>query len=137
MKKIILNFFLILLFSGCSSPIDDSNPKNASSINPPNWVQGTWLLEDSNLTSGYRFTNDDFCSVLLSGQNCFKESIRLINNSGAITNVKEVITDNSYSIEITLGSQVITYNFKKVSLTQIEWINDPLGDLIETIYTKQ
>ncbi|MEW4925406.1 hypothetical protein [Algibacter sp. 2305UL17-15] len=135
------NFFgiiFIIAFSltSCSSSDNDSGNSN-STINPPIWIQGTWLLEGSNAQSGYRFANDDFCLVLLTTQNCFKESIRLTENSGAITNIKEQITDNNYSIEITLASQILTYNFKKVTETQIEWTNSPLGDLTQAIYLKQ
>ncbi len=138
MRKI---FGLILaigfLCSSCSSSDDDNSGNNSSEINPPDWIQGTWLLEQPNPNSGYRFTSDDFCLINLSQQTCFKESISQTNNSGATTNVNEEISDNSYSIEITLGTQIVTYEFEKVSDTEIEWINDPLGDLAETIYVKE
>lgn len=125
-----------ILFLGCASS-DDSSSSNLSTINPPDWIEGTWLLEEPNQASGFRFADDDFCSVVLSAQNCFKESIRLTENAGSANNVVEVVADDSYSIEITMASQTVTYKFKKLSDTQIEWVNDPLGELAETIYLKQ
>lgn len=138
MRKIIgLILSITFLFSSCSSSDDDNSGNNGSGINPPDWIQGTWLLEEPNPTAGYRFTNDDFCLIVISQQTCFKESISQTNNSGATTNVNEEITDNRYSIEITLGTQIVTYEFSKISSTEIEWVNDPLGDLAETIYVKE
>lgn len=55
---------------GCSSS-DDNNSANQS-INPPEWVQGTWLLEEPNPVSGCRITKDDFCLVNFTIQSCFK-----------------------------------------------------------------
>jgi hypothetical protein len=48
-------------------------------------------------------------------------------NTGLTTNVNEEVSNTSYLIEITLGSQIVTYEFDKVSNTKIEWINDPLA----------
>jgi hypothetical protein len=138
MRKLIGILFLIaFLFSSCSSSDDDNSGNNSYEINPPDWIQGTWLLEAPNPASGYRFSNDDFCLIVISQQTCFKESISQTNISGATTNVNEETTDNSYSIEITLGTQIVTYEFSKISSTEIEWVNDPLGDLAETIYVKE
>ena len=138
MRKLIgILFLMAFLFSSCSSSDDDNSGNNSSEINPPDWIQGTWLLEAPNPASGYRFSNDDFCLIVISQQTCFKESISQTNNSGATTNVNEETTDNSYSIEITLGTQIVTYEFSKISSTEIEWVNDPLGDLAETIYVKE
>ncbi|MGJ8745798.1 hypothetical protein [Polaribacter sp.] len=135
MKKNILLFCFALLFLNCSS--SDDNLRNSSSINPPSWIQGTWLIEGVTTNSGFRFSNNDFCLVILTGQSCFKEQLNQLNNSGATTKVNEMTANNSYSIDITLSSQIVTYEFKQISATQIEWINDPLGDLAETIYKKQ
>ncbi|QCE41367.1 hypothetical protein [Psychroserpens sp. NJDZ02] len=135
MKKLIgLVLIITLSFYSCSSD-DDSVSSSETRINPPTWIQGTWLLENPN--SGYEFTNDDFCLIILTTQTCFKESISQTNSNGGTTNVTEITTDNSYSIEITLETQTVYYEFEKISETEIEWINDPLGDLATTIYVKQ
>ena len=62
MKKLLLIFFTLAL--SCSTS-DDSSRNNDLSINPPNWIIGTWLLEPITANFGARFTNDDV--VLISG----------------------------------------------------------------------
>ena len=46
---------------GCSSD-DDSNELTENSINPSNWIQGVWLIQngESTLQNGFKFTSDDF-----------------------------------------------------------------------------
>ncbi|TXD48686.1 hypothetical protein [Polaribacter sp. IC073] len=135
MKRIII-LICFAIFYGCSSN-DDSISQNLNLIKPPDWIQGTWLAADTSISLGFKFSNDDFCSVILTGQSCFKEQLNQLFNAGLTTNVKEETINTSYSIEITLGNQIVSYEFEKVSETEIEWINDPLGDLVETIYLKQ
>jgi len=136
MKK-ILGFILLLtiLFTSCSSNDDDSRMSNFE-INPPDWIQGTWMLEEENQASGYKFVNDDFCIISILQQTCHKELLSQSNSSGVLTSVNEEITENSYLIEMTLGGQIFTYEFIKISSNQIEWLNNPFGDLTEFIYTK-
>jgi|AntRauTorckE5430_2_1112549.scaffolds.fasta_scaffold17294_2 hypothetical protein len=136
MKK-ILGFILLLtiLFTSCSSNDDDSRMSNFE-INPPDWIQGTWMLEEENQASGYKFKNDDFCIISILRQTCHKELLSQSNSSGVLTSVNEEITENSYLIEMTLGGQIFTYEFIKISSNQIEWLNNPFGDLTEFIYTK-
>jgi hypothetical protein len=137
MMKKILGFILLLtiLFTSCSSNDDDSRMSNFK-INPPDWIQGTWMLEEENQASGYKFVNDDFCIISILRQTCQKELLSQSNSSGVLTSVNEEITENSYLIEITLGGQIFTYEFIKISPNQIKWLNNPFGDLIELFYTK-
>jgi len=80
--------------------------------------------------------NDDFCIISILQQTCHKELLSQSNSSGVLTSVNEEITENSYLIEMTLGGQIFTYEFIKISSNQIEWLNNPFGDLTELIYTK-
>lgn len=128
MKKILGLFLLFSISISCSS--DDENSVNSdSSINPPNWIQGTWLLPNSGINSGFKFTSNDFCLITSSIQSCNKYNIE---QSVIETNVVEEITNDYYSIEITIGSSVSYYQFEKVSNTQIRWLNG-----IDAIYVKQ
>ena len=120
MKKLIF-LFSALLFISCSG--DDDSSSNDTSINPPSWIQGVWLAEDSlelGVESGYEFTKDDFCTVMNTIKTCNKASIdafKNIPNGGA--NVYEEISDDRYFLELTHYTTTIEYEFIKVSSTII------------------
>ncbi|MFB9057125.1 hypothetical protein ACFFU9_10260 [Mariniflexile ostreae] len=120
MKKII-GLILIITFSltSCSSSDDDSG-NNGSSINPPNWIQGTWLGEVDGINSGlgFKFTSDDFCSVVGSQTSCFKEPV---NQSQGLITVDEQIDNENYIISINNNNTITnTFHFRKYSETEIE-----------------
>uniref|UniRef100_UPI004048409B hypothetical protein n=1 Tax=Mariniflexile sp. TaxID=1979402 RepID=UPI004048409B len=134
MKKVFLLLFVVAtLIFGCSSN-DDSDSKNQSSINPPSWIQGTWLLQDAGVDSGFKFTIDDVCIIFSSSQACNKEQLELANNTSLFTKVEEEITDTSYSIDISIVSSVTSYDFEKVSNNEIRWLN---AGGTNAVYTKQ
>ncbi len=122
MKKTLLLLILTVFLTACSSDDDGGSSSNSnSSINPPEWIQGTWLQEaglDLGVEVGYIFRNDDFC---ISGLPtiCNKESISAWNLAGGYTNVTEEISNDYYFLEITKSSQIVTYEFEKISENQI------------------
>ena len=140
MKKLVY-LFLTVLIVGCSS--DDSNNSNnnsssASLITPPAWIQGVWFNE---IGLGYTFTPDDMCISLASNQqsSCYKAQIDLYADAPNFsTSVEQVITNDFYSIEITLGPGIYNYDgFEKISATQFRYApagNEPPN---VAIYTKQ
>ncbi len=118
---------LLVLFISCSS--DDSNSKSSSSINPPSWIIGTWQNDDlGGLTYGFKFAKDDICLMNLNMTTCFKEILKLDAGSG-VYDINEEITDNSYFIEIKVGITTYSYEFTKISTTEIETY-DALGGSI-------
>ncbi|MFG6686239.1 hypothetical protein ACGK9U_06635 [Mariniflexile sp. HNIBRBA6329] len=137
MKKIIL-LLCLTLFLGCSSSDDSSSSKNnSSSINPPDWIQGTWLF-DSSIDSGYQFTSDDFCIISLCTKSCKNEEMESFSGIEGQTNtVEEEITDSSYSVTIFYSNETKmsgtrnTYVFEKVSDSEIKISGR------STIYNKQ
>jgi hypothetical protein len=140
MKK-LLYLFLTVLIVGCSS--DDGNNSNnnsssASLITPPAWIQGVWFNE---IGLGYTFTPDDVCVSYSSNQQsfCYKAQIDLYADvSNISTGVEQVITNDFYSIEITIGPNIYNYDgFEKISATQFRYA--PTGDEVDdfAIYTKQ
>lgn len=133
MKKIVLILSAVLAF-GCSGSDDSNNVNpNVVSINPPAWIQGTWLLEGSSVQSGFKFTSDDVCINSLGMYACNKESLEMYHDTQVNVDVNEEISDTEYSVEITIGSNTTAFEFKKVSATQIKWINSPA----QANYTKQ
>lgn len=129
MKKLVVIFVstILLNLSSCSSD-SDNNSNSYDSINPPAWIQGTWINDLE--TGGFKFTADDICVVTGNIQQCYKEVLKQTDGSVVQKNVKEVITDDYYSIEITLSSVITTYAFERISETEIEYINSVMNTVL-------
>jgi hypothetical protein len=139
MKKSLFIFTALLLFS-CSSSSDDKN-SSKSDFNPPDWIQGTWILEDgtSSNSMGFKFSSNDFCTSVLTIEQCQQPQIDLIRKGGQTATVEETISNSTYIVKTIYygGMQSVTYSFKKISSTKIELVNDPLGDLVATYFIKK
>lgn len=137
MKKISI-FLLLAFVSSCSSTSDNSsnNSSNNASINPPAWIQGTWI-QDGGTSAGYKFTQNDFSLISFNTTNSFANAVAQTKATGGNASVNETITSNSYNIDITIGAHTDSYYFNKISTTKIEWVNDPLGSLADLFYVKQ
>lgn len=128
MRKLLLMSSAVVFTISCSSSDDSSN--NSSKITPPAWIQGTWIsmeiYNDTGYKVGYKFTNDDLCTLNVSIENCWK---KLVDDSNTINypypiNVEQKISDVEYRCSITHASQTNHYQFKKISSTTIEILND-------------
>ncbi len=121
MRKIIgLIFVITFLFSSCSSSDDDNSGNNNSEINPPEWIQGTWLGFFDNINSGlgFKFTSDDFCTVVSSQTSCWKG---IVDQSQGLVVVSETVDNENYIISIESNNSITnTYHFRKYSDTEIE-----------------
>jgi hypothetical protein len=133
MKKISILLLLALVCS-CSKS-DDSSSLSSVSINPPTWIQGVWTIEGSASEYGFIFTSNDFLIKSLTTIS-YKQLLET-NSPGVNTNITEEITNTLYNISITSGASTSNYNFKKITPTKIEWVNDPMGDLVDTFCIKQ
>ena len=133
MKKLLYLFLAITIIS-CGGDDDSGNTNNNSSnltINPPSWIQGTYLQEVAGqiLPQGYEFKPDDFCSVLSNMATCYQAQLDLYGDTPNFeTDVYEEIDSNRYFIEITLGVTIYDFEFEKVSSTSIKQIL-PTGEL--------
>ena len=133
MKKLLYLFLAITIIS-CGGDDDSGNTNNNSSnltINPPSWIQGTYLYEVAGqiLPQGYEFKPDDFCSVASNMASCYQAQLDIyVDVSNFETNVYEEIDSNRYFIEITIGPQILDFEFEKVSSTRIRQIL-PTGEL--------
>lgn len=124
MKKVVSLYILIfsLICINCSD--DDSNTTDVS-INPPEFIYGTWISQDSWFGGGFKFTSDDFCSLSTNPMNdniaedCFKEDIEM----GFIKEVEEEATSSGYKINLMNvndnGIPTYRYRFDKKSETEI------------------
>lgn len=127
MKKLILIFTIILL-SSCSNNEDIGGSSNSTSINPPTWIQGYWLMEVSagEVTDlqGYKATKDDFYSTQIGTGNSMKTLISNTLKSGAAAVVEESVSDTEYKLNIKLnGMSFPQYYFKKISSTKIQYFD--------------
>jgi hypothetical protein len=139
MKKLILLITVTtILFSCSNSDNSDNNSNNCQTLNPPTWIQGTWIKQNSPIGSytGYKFTTDDVIDIFSqSSSNSRKYQLDFYCTSNVNYTVTENITPTSYFLEINWGG-IATYNFTKISATTIELVND--NDPVNaTYYTKQ
>lgn len=141
MKKLNLQVFaitIILLFSLASCSSNDDNSSNSQiSINPPQWIQGKWLQEDNSTVVGYRFTSNDFITIVTNVETSQREQLEAFASSGQSVSANDSSTNSSYSVTInTIGGQSTIYNFTKISDTEIS--NSQFDGLpIDVIFTKQ
>lgn len=135
MRKYIFLLSAIIATS-CSQSNDSGSSTISSYINPPTWIQGTWIQAGG--SGGYKFTTNDFILIGSgSSQTSFSNAVNQTNASGGNATVHEIITSNSYNIDITIGVHTDSYYFNKITNTKIEWVNDPLGSLADIFYIKQ
>jgi hypothetical protein len=137
MKKIILLITIITLLYSCSDN-SGNNSNNCQTLQPPTWIQGTWLKQDAPTAAGYKFTIDDVIegyNEISSGGVSRKYQLDFYCTSNVNYTVTENTTPTSYFLEINWGG-IVTYNFTKISATTIELVND--NDPVNaTYYVKQ
>ena len=132
MKNLIAILIITTLsFSACTTS-DDDFTNNRSSFNPPQWIQGTWLMEDSGMV-GYKFTSDDFCSISPYQTLCFKSTIQQAPEELI---VDEQIDNENYIITINQGGYITnSFHFRKYSHNVIEDVS--ATDEFNIRYVKQ
>jgi len=132
-KKFLFVFVVnVIILTSCSS--DENNSNSNYRINPPEWIQGEWLLDNATYgENGFRFTNDDLIIIQLgletSQKTLFKQSVDLGQN----VTTDEVKTESSYNLKASFASgQTVTYGFTKISDTKISYDAIP-----NSIYVRQ
>lgn len=129
MKKILLFVSAVILSASCSSDDNEINNSSNSKITPPEWIQGTWL-QDNSYKLGYKFTTNDFCQILPTTEYCWKSVVELTNSVTPSDNNKSSISQESsatvYSITLNIyGAQKTILSFRKKSNNEIIWSNAP------------
>jgi hypothetical protein len=123
MKKIILLLLISLSTLVSCSSNDEDNGNSEIQINPPNWIQGKWLLEGSVVgESGWKFTDNDFILIQANVEVSQREQLQQFFNGGQDVSANDSSTDESYSVTLnSIGGQSTTYSFTKISKTEISW----------------
>lgn len=130
MKHTTLSTALIftVVIIACSSDSDNNANFNIQ-INPPSWIQGTWL-ESVDPDIGWKFTSNDIISIIGGVEMSQKEQLELGANNGQDVSVNEDSSDDYYSVQLNYpAGNTFNYYFEKISETQIM--------LSPAIYTKQ
>jgi len=97
MRNLLCLFAVITLFSRYIE--DDDN--SSYSIYPPDWISGTWLIDDPNLTKGWKFTSKDVIIIQNGGiQISHKELIDYFIGNGQELTTMEKCTNETYSLEL-------------------------------------
>ncbi|MGE8556753.1 MAG: hypothetical protein ACN6OB_22755 [Chryseobacterium jejuense] len=122
---------LSLLTINCSSsnneddtPVNNpqpSNPQVTPYFHPPVWIQGTWGVSNSTTAQKiYKFTTQDFV-MLVTGTE--QSMTGIINSTPKGASTSELINENEYkfSINYKATGTVQSFEFKKISATQIQW----------------
>lgn len=113
-------FSLMSVLFSCSSD-DESGTNSQIQINPPTWIQGTWMVEESSVESGYKFTSNDFILILLNVQSSQREQLEFSLDSGLDASASDNSTENFYSITLNFPpGQSISYTFDRISNTEIQ-----------------
>lgn len=137
MKKILFALLMFLIIS-CSG--DDNDDQNASFINPPNWIIGTWqdeTLPEIGRIGGFTFANDNLISLTSSGETLInlKEGLQEGIDAGVIS-TNEIITDTVYELEI-ITTGAVTNQFMFTRGTDSETIIYDLSELFDVPLTRQ
>lgn len=117
-KKLTLLICLILITSCSNDEIIDSS----STFNPPQWIQGTWGRNETDLQlkqALYKFNSNDFIIVSLIMELSQKDLIEQNKKVGTNSIVTEEITNSVYNVSIKTGALTTTYKFKKIDATHI------------------
>ena len=134
MKRVIL-FTLIIFFNSCSP--EEQEKIDALGINPPVWIQGTWIVKDDTLGKrGLKFTNKSFFTIDENGNETnVMLSYLILQGLGEDVTVEEFIDQDIYSIKVSTVNRDTLYRFTKISAQEISW-NDrpPIGEA--EIYVK-
>lgn len=126
-----LSLTLSLLTVNCSSSNNDddntptspqtSNPQVTPYFHPPVWIQGTWGVSNSTTAQKiYKFTTEDFVMLVTGAE---QSMTGIINSTPKGASTSELINENEYkfSINYKATGTVQSFEFKKVSTTQIQW----------------
>ena len=133
LKKVFAVFFLSLFIFSCSKSEDTPNSSEIQ-INPPNWIQGKWLMDDLGQgENGWRFTSNDFIIIQANSELSQRELLQsLLDNAGDVS-ASDNSTDDTYSVTLnSIGGQSVIYSFTQVSIDEITW-----DTVANSIYRKQ
>jgi hypothetical protein len=130
MKKIAFILMSVVVMS-CSSSSDDNSATSSTSINPPNWIIGTWK-QDAPQGISFKFTSNDLITITNGAQLSQKNSIQSFISAGGQITTTNTSTDLTYSLTTDYNNgQATVYSFTKTSDNIIVWDSASSVDLVK------
>ncbi len=133
MKNVL---FVLVVFAlsmvSCNKNNDDNNPASGQDhLNPPAWIQGTWIdLSNNDIRTGYQFTTDDMLTIIGNSSLSVKESLQDTDD------ISEESTSSKYQFTIThtaTNNSTETWLFNSIDDTHIEAVHGT----VSTTLTKE
>ena len=134
MKQNAFFYLLVILFSFSCSTDDGDSQDSQIQINPPSWIQGTWLIENT-VTNGYgfRFTTNDIVLLQPSIEISQRGQLEIFTGSGQDVSTSEEFSEDNYKLTSNIpAGQTTVFSFTRVSETEISW-----NAISNGVYTKQ
>lgn len=127
MKKQFILLLITVLMLSCSSN-DEKTSQNSNSLNPPDWIKGTWAEKwgspgEYTYNPFFNFKNNDFCTLSGNMEICIMQSL----GSASGFKVTETKTDTDYKFSFTSQGITTSYHFIKISNTKILYVNSVQG----------
>lgn len=121
--KSLIFFMLIIVFHSCSQ--DEIEKANSLDINPPSWIQGTWVAKDKVLGNvRLKFTDTNFLKIDEDGvETNVMFAYVLLQGLGDEVTVEEIKLQNHYAIKISTGYSDHWYRFTKFESGEMSWDN--------------
>lgn len=147
MKKQVFLLSLLLVsltaVTSCSTSVDETtlNPQTNPPIttqyfHPPAWIQGTWASTSYDPVK-YKFTDNDFISVLSNTETSNTAQLKQVVNAGGTASVEENTNASQYYFTMKMNNSNVVYQFKKITDTKLLWVNHPSGSIIDIYLYKQ
>ncbi|WP_144782207.1 hypothetical protein [Dokdonia sp. Hel_I_63] len=124
----------MILFSFSCSTDDGDSQDSQIQINPPSWIQGTWLIENTVTNgSGFRFTTNDVILLQPALEISQRGQLEIFIGSGQDVSTNEEFSEDTYKLTSNFpAGQTTVFSFTRVSETEITW--NAIGN---GVYTKQ
>ncbi|WP_121966620.1 hypothetical protein [Myroides sp. N17-2] len=138
MNKLMLFLMTLFIVSGCLSDKDkiDNLPEieqgisYSEKINPPKWLQGSWVIQGTP-TSGFIILPNDLCLVSL-GQECFQYRIdTAYQKDPSVVKVEQEYKDGYYRLSINLAGNITEFSFTQRDMFQAKYT---MGSVKGTLY---
>ena len=135
-----LSLTATLLTVNCSSNNDDdnntqqTNPATTQYFHPPTWIQGTWGVTNGTTSNKlYKFTADDFIMITGTTEISMTGTIKSSPNGGSVDETANNGTQYNFTIKYNITTTTQSFEFRKVSATQIQWKDNSNGTWFDSV----